>query len=82
MKKERVSILEHELVPKHEVLGEVAVAELLDTYKIKKEQLPKIKLSDPVIKEKEIKVDVGDVVRIRRESRTAGKSLSYRLVIE
>jgi len=80
MKKERVSILEHELVPKHEIVDEEEVAELLDTYKIKKEQLPKIKLSDPVIKE--IKADVGDVVRIRRESRTAGKALSYRLVIE
>ncbi len=80
MKKERVSILEHELVPKHEIVGEEKLAELLDTYKIKKEQLPKIKLSDPVIKE--IKAEVDDVVRITRRSRIAGKSLSYRLVIE
>ncbi|MHC1610923.1 MAG: DNA-directed RNA polymerase subunit H [Candidatus Methanospirareceae archaeon] len=80
MKKERVSILEHELVPKHEIMDEDEVAELLKTYKIKKEQLPKIKSSDPVIKE--IKAEVGDVVRITRRSEIAGKSLSYRLVIE
>jgi DNA-directed RNA polymerase subunit H len=80
MKKGKVSILEHELVPKHEIAGEEEVAELLDTYKIRKEQLPKIKLSDPVIKE--IKAEVGDVVRITRRSEVAGKSLSYRLVIE
>jgi DNA-directed RNA polymerase subunit H len=80
MKKEKVSVLEHELVPKHEIAGEDEVAELLDIYKIQKEQLPKIKISDPVIKE--IKAEVGDVVRITRRSRIAGKSLSYRLVIE
>ena len=80
MKKGKFSILEHELVPKHEILGEREVAELQDKYKLQKEQLPKIKKSDPVIKE--IKAEVGDVVRITRRSRTAGKSLSYRLVIE
>jgi DNA-directed RNA polymerase subunit H len=76
----RGKILTHELVPKHEVMEEREVKELLDTYKIKREQLPKIKLSDAVIKE--IKAEVGDVVRITRQSRIAGKVLSYRLVIE
>jgi DNA-directed RNA polymerase subunit H len=80
MKKGKISILEHELVPEHEIMDENEVAELLNTYKIRKEQLPKIKASDPVIKE--IKANVGDVVRVLRKSRTAGKSLSHRLVIE
>ena len=80
MKKEKVSIIEHELVPKHEILEEGEVKELLDTYKIKREQLPKIKLSDPVIKE--IKAKVGDVVKITRRSRTARKAFFYRLVME
>ncbi len=80
MKKGKFSILEHELVPEHMVIEESEIKELLDMYKIKKEQLPKIKLSDAVIKE--IKAEVGDVVKITRRSRTAGKSLSYRLVIE
>ncbi len=78
MKKGKVSILEHELVPLHEVMTEREVEELLDKYKIKKEQLPKIKSSDPVIKE--IKAREGDVVRITRKSRTAGRFLAYRLV--
>jgi len=80
MKKGKVSILEHELVPKHEIIEEEEVKELLDRYKIKKEQLPKIKLSDPVIKE--IKARVGDVVKITRQSRTARKTFFYRLVME
>ncbi|MCD6202993.1 MAG: DNA-directed RNA polymerase subunit H [Methanophagales archaeon] len=74
----KVSILEHELVPLHEVMTEREVEELLNKYKIKKEQLPKIKSSDPVIRE--IKAREGDVVRITRKSRTAGKTLFYRLV--
>ena len=78
MKKGKVSILEHELVPLHEVMTEREVEELLNKYKIKKEQLPKIKSSDPVIRE--IKAREGDVVRITRKSRTAGKTLFYRLV--
>ena len=78
MKKGKVSILEHELVPLHEVMTEREVEELLSKYKIKKEQLPKIKSSDPVIRE--IKAREGDVVRITRKSRTAGKTLFYRLV--
>lgn len=80
MKKGRISVLDHELVPVHEVLAEAEVAELLKRYKIQKEQLPKITEADPAIKE--IKAEVGNVVRIRRKSKTAGKSLSYRLVIE
>jgi DNA-directed RNA polymerase subunit H len=81
MKRGKVSILEHELVPRHEVMGEDEVAELLRTYKIQKEQLPKIKAADPVIKELK-EAAVGDVIRVRRVSKTAGKSVSYRLVIE
>ncbi len=80
MKKVKFSVLEHEFVSPHEIMEEGEVKELLDNYKIRKEQLPKIKSSDPVIKE--IKAEVGDVVRIRRKSRTAGKFSAYRLVIE
>ncbi len=81
MKRGKVSILEHELVPRHEVMGEDEVAELLGTYKIEREQLPKIKAGDPVIKELK-DAAVGDVIRVRRVSKTAGTSVSYRLVIE
>lgn len=79
MKKGKDTILEHVLVPEHEIVEEEAVVKILKRYKIQKGQLPKIKSTDPVIKE--IKANVGDIVRIKRSSRTAGESLSYRLVI-
>lgn len=67
------------LVPKHEVLSKEEAEELLRSLGIKKEQLPKIKATDPIAKE--IGAKVGDIVKITRESPTAGKSIAYRLVI-
>jgi len=79
MKKETLSIIGHELVPEHVVINETEVKELLDKYKIKRVQLPKIKVSDPAING--LGAEIGDVVEITRQSRTAGISLSFRLVI-
>jgi DNA-directed RNA polymerase subunit H (RpoH/RPB5) len=45
-----VNITEHELVPKHEVLNREEKAALIDRYKLKEQQLPRIKISDPVAK--------------------------------
>jgi len=67
------------LVPKHEVLSKEEAEELLRSLGIKKEQLPKIKATDPIAKE--IGAKVGEIVKITRESPTAGKSIAYRLVI-
>ncbi|MFZ2070090.1 MAG: DNA-directed RNA polymerase subunit H [Halobacteriota archaeon] len=79
-KRRNVTILEHELVPVHEKISDEELKELLNVYKIRKEQLPKIKSTDPVIKE--IKVEEGGVVKIMRRSRTAGRAVSYRLVVK
>ncbi|MEM0088810.1 MAG: DNA-directed RNA polymerase subunit H [Archaeoglobaceae archaeon] len=76
----KVSLQDHVLVPKHEILKEEEVEELLKLLGVSKEQLPKIKASDPIIKE--IGAKPGDVVKITRKSLTAGVSIFYRLVVE
>lgn len=76
----KFSLLDHELVPKHEIMSEGELKSVLSKYSTEKEQLPKIKVQDPVIKE--IGATVGDVVKITRKSHTAGEADYYRLVIE
>ncbi len=71
--------LEHKLVPRHEILNENDIKKVLSEYNIEKEQMPKIKESDPVARA--IQAKVGDVVCITRDSPTAGKAIFYRLVI-
>ncbi|MBW3010956.1 DNA-directed RNA polymerase subunit H [Candidatus Woesearchaeota archaeon] len=70
----------HELIPKHAKIGDRAVKELLEKYNITKAQLPKILASDVVIKNMGLKV--GDVLKIERNSPTAGKSVYYRVVAD
>ncbi|MCD6447757.1 MAG: DNA-directed RNA polymerase subunit H [Thermoplasmata archaeon] len=73
-----MDILKHKLVPHHEILKEEEVEKLLKTYGIKKEQLPKILIDDPVAKA--INAKEGDVIKIVRKSPTAGVSVAYRVV--
>jgi DNA-directed RNA polymerase subunit H len=75
----KIKLQDHILVPKHEILTEEEAEELLKTLGVSREQLPKIKADDPIAKE--IGAKPGNIVRIIRESRTAGKSIAYRLVI-
>jgi DNA-directed RNA polymerase subunit H len=71
--------LEHKMVPNHEILNDEDLNKILSEFKVDKEQLPKIRISDPAAVS--VKAKVGDVVRVTRESPTAGKSYFYRLVI-
>ena len=71
--------LEHKMVPRHELVEEDELKKILSEYNIEKEQMPKIRESDPA--SRAIQANVGDVVRITRESQTAGKAIFYRLVI-
>ena len=74
------NIFKHELVPKHEIVSEKEVEELMSKYRIKPYQLPWIKASDPVAKL--IGAKPGDVLKIARKSPTAGSAVAYRYVIE
>jgi DNA-directed RNA polymerase subunit H len=72
-------ILNHSLVPKHEVLSKTATEKLFKDYKATKEQLPKILSTDPVAKS--IGAKKGEIVKITRSSLTAGKAVYYRVVV-
>jgi DNA-directed RNA polymerase subunit H len=73
-------ILEHELVPKHEIMRPEEVRELLERYRITLNELPRILVSDPVVRE--LGANPGDVLRITRPSPTAGVATYYRLVVK
>jgi len=70
----------HELIPKHTKISDSEKEKLLETYQVSWSGLPKINKSDPAIAK--LNVKVGDVIRIDRESKTAGKSVYYRAVVE
>ena len=77
--KKRFRVMDHELVPKHEVVPFNEAIKLLRELGVKPENLPWLRASDPVARE--IGAKPGDVVRIERRSPTAGKVIVYRFVI-
>jgi len=72
-------LLEHELVPEHIIMKKEEVVELLKKYGVTKEKLPKILEKDPVVVA--IGAKKGNVLKVIRDSITAGKAEYYRLVI-
>jgi DNA-directed RNA polymerase subunit H (RpoH/RPB5) len=67
-------------VPKHEILTEKERKEVLERFEVTERQLPKITVSDPVIKL--IGASPGNVVKITRKSKTAREAVYYRLVVK
>ncbi len=74
-----VDILKHQLVPKHEILSASEKKKVLEELGATPKGLPRIKADDPVAKAIEAKA--GDVLRISRNSPTAGKTVYYRIVV-
>jgi len=80
----RFNVLEHELVPEHRLVSEDETERVLKALQVTRDQLPKIRRSDPVIQvlEKiEGPIEEGRVIRVTRMSNTAGVSEAFRLVI-
>ena len=72
-------ILKHQLVPDHAILSKTEANKIIKQLKVNREHLPKIKVDDPVVKE--IGAKSGDILKITRKSHTAGKFITYRLVL-
>lgn len=74
-----VNITHHELVPKHITLSKPEKAQLLQKYRLKESQLPRIQREDPVARYLGLKR--GEVVKIIRRSETSGRYASYRICL-
>ncbi|MCX6803704.1 MAG: DNA-directed RNA polymerase subunit H [Candidatus Diapherotrites archaeon] len=69
----------HYLVPEHVLIKKEKVAELMASLGIKKDALPRIEKLDS--EAKKLQAEKGDVVKIIRDSITAGQSVYYRRVV-
>ena len=72
--------IKHVLVPPHELLKAEEIQTLIKRYNISISQLPRVYYKDPAVHHLDVKS--GDVIRIIRQSPTAGKSIFYRLVVD
>ena len=76
--KSEFDIQEHMLVPKHEIMTEEEISNEFSDVDYDFKDLPKIKVNDPVAES--IGAEPGNILRITRESQTAGVFVTYRIV--
>jgi len=75
-----IDIVQHIAVPKHELLSEEESKKVLDAYLLRKKQVPKIFVTDPI--SKYFNAKPGNIFRISGPSPTAVLSIRYRLVVK
>ncbi|WP_049971661.1 DNA-directed RNA polymerase subunit H [Haladaptatus cibarius] len=74
-----VDVSQHKMVPEHSIVDEGKLDDVLEEYEIKSTDLPKIKRTDPALPDD---AEIGDVIKIVRDSRTTDRAVVYRLVVE
>jgi len=72
-------IKDHVLALEHSKASEKEVKELLAKYQITKREFPKIAKSDPAIRD--MNLEEGSIVKIKRKSLTAGEAYFFREVV-
>jgi len=75
-----IDISGHHLVPRHEVVDRKTAKGIIEDLGVEPANLPKIFTDDPAIRRLDLMP--GDIVKVTRSSRTAGKTVIYRLVVE
>ena len=73
-----INIVEHIDSPKYELLTEDETKQVLETYIVKRKELPKILTTDPIVAYFNLKR--GQIIRIIRCSEQSGFSVIYRIV--
>ncbi|MHA1918041.1 MAG: DNA-directed RNA polymerase subunit H [Candidatus Ranarchaeia archaeon] len=72
------NLFDHQFVPTHEITKKDEISTVLKKYKIRADQLPLINVNDPVVHL--LGARSGDVIKVFRESPTAGLVVVYRYV--
>ncbi len=75
-----MDINQHRLVPKHSKLSDAERKALLEQYHVAVRSLPRILASEPALQK--LSVKPGDVIKAERQSKTAGVSNYYRVVVD
>jgi DNA-directed RNA polymerase subunit H len=73
-----INIVEHIDSPRYEVLSEDEMKEVLESYIVKRKELPKILTTDPIVSYFNLKR--GQIIRVIRCSEQSGFSIAYRIV--
>ncbi len=81
----KINVMKHAFVPEHRPVSKEDEEEILEGMNVPKDKLPKILKSDPVLQQLEGvhgKIEEGRIIKIVRNSSTAGEANAYRLVVD